>query len=227
MIAKHSDLKKKRMIGFFLDAAQEIVETDGFSALSIRNVADRAGYNSATIYNYFDNFDQLVAFMVIRKMSDYIVKSINILENIRSPFDDWIALWRVFCLCAFANPAIFSYAYAADKQTMNSIQRNTKKYFELFYDELEIEDNAYFSEHYDDVNILIQEELVRKGLFSREDAESAGTFGHYLFIGILNDALNRHDKSAEEYTEDFMRFFVPYLSDLCHTQPAHSNSTVI
>ncbi len=55
MNKKHSELKRKRIMNFFLDAAEKIIKKDGFDSLSIRNVSDEAGYNSATLYNYFEN----------------------------------------------------------------------------------------------------------------------------------------------------------------------------
>lgn len=38
---------------YFVDATAEIIEEEGVENVTIRKVADRAGYNSATIYNYF------------------------------------------------------------------------------------------------------------------------------------------------------------------------------
>ena len=68
MNRKNSELKKKRIMNFFMDAAEKIARKDGIENLSIRNIADEAGYNSATLYNYFENLDQLIAFVVVRSM---------------------------------------------------------------------------------------------------------------------------------------------------------------
>lgn len=53
---KNLDKKFKqrvRMIKYFIDATIEIIEKEGYEGVTIRKVADIAGYNSATIYNYF------------------------------------------------------------------------------------------------------------------------------------------------------------------------------
>jgi AcrR family transcriptional regulator len=43
-----------------LDAAQEIVEANGLAGLSAREIARRIGYSPGTIYNMFDNLDDVV-----------------------------------------------------------------------------------------------------------------------------------------------------------------------
>ena len=43
-----------------LDAAQSIIETDGLAGLSAREIARRIGYSPGTIYNMFQNLDDVV-----------------------------------------------------------------------------------------------------------------------------------------------------------------------
>jgi AcrR family transcriptional regulator len=43
-----------------LDAAQEIIEAQGLAGLSAREIARRVGYSPGTIYNIFDNLDDVV-----------------------------------------------------------------------------------------------------------------------------------------------------------------------
>ena len=45
------DLQKKRIMIYFIDATNLIIEKEGLDAVTLRKVADLAGYNSATIYN--------------------------------------------------------------------------------------------------------------------------------------------------------------------------------
>lgn len=54
-------LQKKRMMHYFIDAAVQIIDEEGIDGVSIRKVADIAGYNSATLYNYFDDLPHLVS----------------------------------------------------------------------------------------------------------------------------------------------------------------------
>ena len=43
-----------------LDAAQSIIETNGLAGLSAREIARRIGYSPGTIYNVFQNLDDVV-----------------------------------------------------------------------------------------------------------------------------------------------------------------------
>ena len=43
-----------------LDAAQDIIEVNGLAGLSAREIARRIGYSPGTIYNMFDNLDDVV-----------------------------------------------------------------------------------------------------------------------------------------------------------------------
>jgi AcrR family transcriptional regulator len=43
-----------------LDAAQEIIEANGLAGLSAREIARRIGYSPGTIYNMFENLDDVV-----------------------------------------------------------------------------------------------------------------------------------------------------------------------
>src|ERR1700741_639794 len=43
-----------------LDAAQEIIDAQGLTGLSAREIARRIAYSPGTIYNMFDNLDDVV-----------------------------------------------------------------------------------------------------------------------------------------------------------------------
>ena len=44
---------------YFIEATQELILKEGLENLSIKKIAEKAGYNSATIYNYFENLEVL------------------------------------------------------------------------------------------------------------------------------------------------------------------------
>ena len=48
------------MKGYFIQAAKEIIKSEGIKAISVRNIADRAGYSYTTLYNYFRDINDLV-----------------------------------------------------------------------------------------------------------------------------------------------------------------------
>ena len=51
--------KRKRIMSYFINATIELMEKEGIENLTIRKVAEQAKYNSATLYHYFSNLDEL------------------------------------------------------------------------------------------------------------------------------------------------------------------------
>ena len=55
-----NEYKEKRVMMYFIEATQELILDEGLEKLSIKKIAEKAGYNSATIYNYFENLEVLI-----------------------------------------------------------------------------------------------------------------------------------------------------------------------
>jgi AcrR family transcriptional regulator len=53
-------IQEQRMKNYLLSAAKDIIRAEGVSAVSARNIAERAGYSYATLYNYFDDVRDLI-----------------------------------------------------------------------------------------------------------------------------------------------------------------------
>ncbi|RAJ02439.1 TetR family transcriptional regulator [Chitinophaga skermanii] len=58
------ELQEQRMKGYFIDATKEILKSEGLKSLSVRNIAEKAGYSFATLYNYFPDVKHLVFYCV-------------------------------------------------------------------------------------------------------------------------------------------------------------------
>ena len=57
---KNKEIQAKRMKEYFIQATKEILKGEGLQSISVRNVADRAGYSYATMYNYFKDINELI-----------------------------------------------------------------------------------------------------------------------------------------------------------------------
>ena len=58
------EIQEQRMRGYFIQATKEMLKGEGLKSISVRNIADQAGYSYATIYNYFRDVKDLVFFCV-------------------------------------------------------------------------------------------------------------------------------------------------------------------
>ena len=58
-MGRRSDHTRPQIRAMAIDAARAIVQTEGYGALSARNVARRIGYAAGTLYVVFENLDEL------------------------------------------------------------------------------------------------------------------------------------------------------------------------
>ncbi len=54
------EIQEQRMRGYFIEATKDLLKGEGLKSVSVRSVAERAGYSFGTIYNYFRDINELV-----------------------------------------------------------------------------------------------------------------------------------------------------------------------
>lgn len=72
----NNPIQEKRMKTYFIDATKEILKSEGIKALSVRNIAQQAGYSYATLYNYFKDIKELI-FECVQDFQDECETLIN------------------------------------------------------------------------------------------------------------------------------------------------------
>ena len=105
------ELQEERMKGFFISATKEIIKGEGIRALSVRNIADRAGYSYATWYNYFKDMKDLI-FICIKDFQEecrlYIESEV---KNFSKGKDKLKAKTKAFMKYFVQYPGIFELFY--------------------------------------------------------------------------------------------------------------------
>jgi len=66
------EIQEQRMRGYFIQATKEMLKGEGLKSLSVRSIAERAGYSYATMYNYFKDVQTLV-FECVKDFQDECV----------------------------------------------------------------------------------------------------------------------------------------------------------
>ncbi len=56
----NKEIQEKRMREYFIQATKDLLKGEGLRSVSVRSVADRAGYSFATMYNYFRDINELL-----------------------------------------------------------------------------------------------------------------------------------------------------------------------
>ena len=58
--------QKRQNARTFINAAQEMIESEGLENISVRKIAQKAGFHNSTIYLYFEDLDQLAMFASLK-----------------------------------------------------------------------------------------------------------------------------------------------------------------
>lgn len=99
--------QRNQIFACFVSSASEIMEHEGMEALTLRKVARKAGYNSATLYNYFKDLDHLAMYASMKYFQEYN-RNLNLsIADIRDAYPRFLSIWSFFCDSAFRYPYAF------------------------------------------------------------------------------------------------------------------------
>lgn len=128
------NIRRTRTMRYFIDAAQSILEKEGLQGLTIRKVADKAGYNSATLYSYFENLDHLAFYASLKYLRNYLLK----LKELTPPHDGlqrFLEIWRCFATEAFTYPDHYYNVFFAPQRFQ--FNDSVRRYYEIYSEDLE------------------------------------------------------------------------------------------
>jgi len=102
-----------------LDAALNIVQTEGWQALSMRKIADQIEYTAPIIYEYFSNKEGILLELT-RRGYQILGKDIReARDRHESPEDKMEAMWIAYWNFAFANKEFYQLMYGVDMVCCN------------------------------------------------------------------------------------------------------------
>ncbi len=186
------ELQKKRMMSYFIEAANQIIETEGVDAITIRGVSDIAGYNSATLYNYFENLDHLIFFASMKYLKEYVLSLPDYLKNYDNSLERYFIIWECFCQHSFRKPKIY-YSLFFDRFS-NSLNDDIKEYYSIFPEELGVQSEdilpMLLGQNIYDRNRSILESCIPQKLFLNEDLEEINEMNLLIYHGMLSRVLS-------------------------------------
>jgi len=128
--ATNKTLQKNRMMKYFIQAAYQVLEEDGIEHFTARKVADLAGYNSATLYNYFENLDHLICYASMSYLTAYYAELDAYLAQNEQPRSLFLKTWELFAHHSFQRPLIFKIIFF--NRFNDQLKNMLDTYFELF-----------------------------------------------------------------------------------------------
>ncbi|MCB2300453.1 TetR/AcrR family transcriptional regulator [Clostridium tagluense] len=206
----NKEIQKRRMMGYFLEATKTIIETDGISAVTIRKVASMAGFNSATVYNYFENLNHLIFFASLRYLKDYAEALPKYTMNSKNSFENYVNVWKCFSYYSYLRPEIYNLIFftSFSHTTVNS---SIKTYYSIFPEEIGEETKKFLPMLFED-NINIRDYTVLKaaaaeGFFKDEDLNEINEMNVLIYEGMLSRLLSgKNDYTVEIAVEKTLTY---------------------
>lgn len=187
--------QRNQIFACFVNSASEIMEQEGMEALTLRKVAQRAGYNSATLYNYFKDLDHLIMYASMKYFQEYNQNLATYIADIRDSYLKFISIWEFFCDSAFRHPhAFYNLFYGKYSGELAEI---IKSYYEVFPEELgDLDDGVrsmLFQGALSDRNMLILRPLVAEGYVADQLMPVFSEIMLYCFKELLNQKMQQGD----------------------------------
>lgn len=182
------NIKQKRVMVYFITATRDLIQKDGIENLTVRKIAAAAGYNSATLYNYFEDMEELVVFASIGHLKRYSADLEANLASCSTAYEVYRKIYETFSRHCLSEPEIFYNLFHG------KYKRKLKKVIHVYYD-LFPEELGHHSENVlkmltsGDImerDAAIMPSLIKEGFVKSENAEQTinlivRTFQSYLY----------------------------------------------
>ena len=133
MIDWEKDEEKRRNAITFVEATQALIDSEGLEKISIRKIAEKAGFHNSTIYLYFKDVNQLILLASLKHFNEYSHKLAEFSAMIASPTDKFLAVWQAFGETVFSRPHIFrNFFFGKYSSNLTPI---ITQYYQLFPEE--------------------------------------------------------------------------------------------
>jgi len=190
----NKEIQKKRMMSYFIEAAKKLIEEEGIDAVTIRRVASMAGYNSATLYNYFENLNHLIFFASMKYLNEYAESLHSYTKHSRDSLERYVDVWRCFCLHSFSRPEIYNYIFFSEFSN-EKLNVSIRTYYSIFPDELSKESRNIFPMLLeDDFNLrdyAYIKPAVAEGLIDEEAAHMVSEMCVLIYLGMFSGMLKK------------------------------------
>ncbi|HBG71069.1 MAG TPA: hypothetical protein DHV29_13010 [Bacteroidales bacterium] len=115
VIMKNKEIQEQRMRDYFIQACKDLLKGEGLRSVSVRSVADRAGYSFATMYNYFRDINDLLFLCVSdfqNECNEFVAERVNKLPKGEARFRKAVQVYVEFFV---EYPGVFELFFMARK----------------------------------------------------------------------------------------------------------------
>lgn len=185
-----TSIKKKTTyttITKLMDATQAIIDEKSVNSVTIREIASRSGFNSATIYKHFKNLDHLIFFVLIKYIEEYNQALTEYVKNATSSIDFFLRGWECFLIYSFKDPDIYYKLYFTNLDNDDSTYMD--EYYKIFpYDHKNLNyvlSNILFNKSISDRNTIILDPCVKDGYFNADIITELSEIQMYIYESLI------------------------------------------
>lgn len=188
------------MTALFVDVTRSIMDREGADRVSIRKVAKSAGYNSATMYLYFKDVDELITMASLSYLVDYCRALARAQQGWRTPEETYVYAWEIFCRHAFLYPHVFYRIFFFQHST--PLEQTIERYYEIFPHQLDNIDGAVYrmlrGGALESRDHRVLRPLVEDGELGERSAELISRMAVGHFRQLLSEKCERGDLVDDE-----------------------------
>ncbi|MGI5840047.1 MAG: TetR/AcrR family transcriptional regulator [bacterium] len=110
-VSSKKDYRRQRIKKYFLEAVKEIIKKEGVENVTVRKVADMAGYTYPTLYHYFADLNALL-WEVKEAMILELIEILRLeMQPTKHGIDGIKESFRTYIAYYFRNPNVFKFFY--------------------------------------------------------------------------------------------------------------------
>ena len=208
------NIKKRRVMMYFIEATQELILNEGIENLSIKKIADTAGYNTATIYNYFEDLEELILYSSIDYLKIYLKDLKSEINSNMKAIEMYETIYKVFVHHSFEKPEIFHTLFFG--KYSYKLEKIIKKYYEIFPDDItgqtDITKSVLVEGNIHNRDLPVIKQMIKEGSILEEEAPYIMEAIVRIHQSYLENILQQREQiSLEEHKIKFFKIFNFFL----------------
>ena len=202
------NIKKRRVMMYFIEATQELILNEGIENLSIKKIADTAGYNTATIYNYFEDLEELILYSSIDYLKIYLKDLKSEINSNMKAIEMYETIYKVFVHHSFEKPEIFHTLFFG--KYSYKLEKIIKKYYEIFPDDItgqtDITKSVLVEGNIHNRDLPVIKQMIKEGSILEEEAPYIMEAIVRIHQSYLENILQQREQiSLEEHKIKFFK----------------------
>ena len=187
---KNKEIQEQRMRDYFIQACKDLLKGEGLRSVSVRSVAERAGYSFATMYNYFRDINDLLFLCVNdfqNECNEFVAERVHKMPMGEARFRKAVQVYVEFFV---EYPGVFELFFMARKGDLGNRENI-----------LEVINNSLKTATIDEWNYLI-----KQGEMSRSEVNNKLSLLQSWASGVLIHYINRlQPESYDEFQKIIKR----------------------